>query len=226
MKNLIKTVMVAGIFFFLTSPSKAQIFDEWEARPNVSLKYKFNKKLSLGSTYYLYLDKNLGHYNKSVIGTELNYKFNSWLKAGIDYRYGIDPKQNYHDIRYSATFDINPSQKWKLAYRPMLQQEFISLKKAKLETNPVEYFWRNRFTVSYKLNNVWELYVFTENYLQIQKANLQFHRQKSAFGAELEISDRSNIGGRFEVLHKKNGKVIARPNISFSYTLGYIKKKM
>ncbi|MBS1632844.1 MAG: DUF2490 domain-containing protein [Bacteroidetes bacterium] len=225
MNKLFKFIIAITVLYFCASPATAQVLDEWEARPNIAIKYKFNKKLSLAGTYYLYLDKNISRYNKSVIGAELDYKFCSWLKAGIDYRYGIDPKENYHDIRYSATIDFKISKKWKMAYRPMLQQEFISLQKVKLSTDPVKYYLRNRITASFKVSTATEIYVFTENYLKPQSGSFYFHRQKSALGAEFDVSNRSKLGVRFEVLHKKSGKVVARPNISYAITLGKFNKK-
>ncbi len=220
-----KLLIFFALTILLSTQVKAQVFDDWEARPNVSLKYKFNKKLSIAGTYYLYLDKNMSQYDKSVISTEVAYKVNSWMKAGIDHRYGIEPKGNYHDIRYSITFDYNPSKKWKIAYRPSLQQEFISLKKEHLAINPIEYFLRNRLTLSYEISNDVDLYVFTENYLRANHGDYSFHRQKSALGADFGISPRSEIGTRFEVLNKSNGKIIARPNLSYTLTLGYVKGK-
>lgn len=219
-----KSILFLAFAILLTMQTKAQVFDDWEARPNVSLKYKFNKKLSIAGTYFLYLDKNMSQYDKSVIGGDISYKINSWLKAGIDYRYGIKPQEHYHDIRYSFTFDHHLSQKWKIAYRPMLQQEFISLREEHLAINPIEYYLRNRLTLSYAVSNAVELYVFTENYLRADHGDYTYHRQKSALGAEFGVSSRSKVGVRFEVLNKRNGKMIARPNLSYTYTLGYVKK--
>ncbi|MBS1927268.1 MAG: DUF2490 domain-containing protein [Bacteroidetes bacterium] len=222
MNTIIKALGIICLFL-ITNQTIAQVFDEWDARPNVSLKYKFNKRLSVSGTYYLYLEENFRQYNKSVLATEIEYKFAPWLKAGIDYRFGIDQKDNYHDIRYSATFSYKASSKWKFSYRPMLQQEFISLKKEHLQADPIEYYLRNRVTVSFKISNNWEVYAFTENYLRAGSGDLRFYRQKTATGAEVEATERSKFGARFEVIHKKNGKVVARPNISYTLTLGYRK---
>lgn len=224
MKRTFKLLSLSIIPILYMSESKAQIFDEWEARPNVSLKYKFNKKLSVSTTYYLYMDKNMSEYNKSVISGDVGYKVNSWMKLGLDYRRGITPKKQYNDIRYSVTFDYNPSKNWKLEYRPMIQQKSFFEKKAHQEDIPTEYFMRNRITVTYKFVSDWEVYAFTENYQQLNKG-MTFHRQKSALGTEYKISPRNKIGARFEVLNKKSGKMIARPNLSYTYTLGYVKQK-
>jgi len=216
-------------FLFLLSvlfiiKSKAQLFDEWEARPNIALKYKFNKQWSVTGTYYHYLENNFKQYNKSVMSVDAGFKINSWLKAGIDYRYGFNSRKHYHDIRYSIAFDFKLSPRWKVAYRPMMQQEFVSLKKEHLVKNPIEYFLRNRLTFSYDATSNLELYVFTENYLEIEEGNMGFYRQKSALGSDYKLNGRNKIGFRFEVINKKNGKMVARPNLSYTYSLGYGKK--
>ncbi|MCC7525696.1 MAG: DUF2490 domain-containing protein [Chitinophagaceae bacterium] len=221
-----KTVIVSVvIIFFYVSPTAAQVFDDWEARPNISLKYKINKRWAIAATYYLYMDRNMSHYDKSVIAADLSFKVSSWMKAGIDYRHGIEKDGHYHDIRYAVTFDHNsPSKRWKIAYRPMVQQEFSSLRKEHLAEHPVKYYLRNRITVSFDVTSKTEIYLFTENYLKSTQGDLYFHRQKSALGAEYEINGRNKIGVRFEVINKKNGKTYARPNISYTYTLGSRKK--
>lgn len=222
MKNnfLNKSIVILIFSLIYALQVHAQVIDEWEARPNVSLKYKFNKAWSVTGTYYLYLEENFSRYNKSVIGADVGYKINSWLKASIDYRYGIDSKENYHDIRYSVTFDFNsPSKKWKFEYRPMLQQEFVSLKKDHFDENPVEYFLRNRVTVNYFPAKNIELYLFTENYVQPVEGDIFFHRQKNALGGEYKLNARNKIGARFEYINKKSGKNVARPNLSYTYTL-------
>lgn len=219
-----KIVILLLLSFICAAQMQAQVFDDWEARPNISLRYKINKQWTIAGTYYLYLDHNMKQYDKSVISTEIGYKVNSWLKIGVDHRYGMNQKEHYHDIRYAVTFDYNPFRKWKIAYRPMLQQGFTSLTKEKLAEDPVKYYLRNRLTLSYEPSGYVELYVFTENYLKPVDGDFIFHRQKSAVGVDFDISKRSRIGARFEVINKKSGKTIARPNLSYTYTLGYIKK--
>lgn len=224
MKLKFKSILFLLFSFVMVAQAGAQVIDEWAARPNVSLKYKFNKSLSIAGTYYLYIDDNITKYDKSVIGFEVGYKINSWLKAGIDYRFGIEPQDHYHDIRYSVTLDHDLSKRINLAFRPMLQQEFASLEKEHLELHPVEYYLRNRLTLNYEISENFDLYIFTENYLETGKNNLSFYRQKSAIGADYKINERNKIGARMEIINKNSGKNVARPNISYSYTLGYVKK--
>mgnify|MGYP006350469165 CR=1 FL=1 len=225
MKVIHKSIILFAFFFFFAMQVTAQVFDDWEARPNVSLKYKINKDWTVSGTYYLYLENNMSQYDKSVFGTEVSYKINPWMKAGIDYRFGTNAKEQYHDLRYSLSFDMKLSNKWTLEYQPTLQQEFTSLNKEHLALHPVEYYVRNRITANYELSKVVELFVFTENYLQPVDGDVFFYRQKSALGADFEINEHHKIGTRFEIINKNSGKNYARPNLSYTYTFGYSKKK-
>lgn len=219
--------LLSTLFFVLLAKhqSMAQLFDEWHARPNIGVKYKVNKHWSVAGTYYHYLENNFTKYNKSVLSLDASYKINSWLKAGIDSRYGFNFAEDYYDIRYSVTVDFKLGPKWKVAYRPMLQQEFVSLKKEHLATQPIEYFLRNRISFSYEAGKKWEWYVFTENYQSLEKGDAGFFRQKSALGAEYAFIEQNKLGFRFEVINKRNGKMLAGPNLSYTYTFGYRKNK-
>lgn len=205
--------------------SQAQYFSDWEARPHLSVEYRFNKNLSAAGTYYAYIDKNITTYDKSVIAGEINYKLSSWLKAGLEYRYGLTKKENYNELRYSLTLSQKLTPKWKIKYRPMYQQEFYSLDKEELEANPMEHFIRNRITIGYDLTKKMELYALTENYQEIQHGDWSFNRQKSAAGIKLELDKQHEISAAFYLINKKRGKNIGRLDFGYTYTFGYRKNK-
>lgn len=222
--KLNKKIMVL-LLIMLATHVQAQVIDDLDARTSSTLKYKIDKKWSVAGTYFIYVDHNISEYDKSELGIELEYKANSWLELGIDYRYSLKSKGNAHDIRYSATFDYPPSTKWKITYRTQFQQEFISLKEEMLKKNPMEHNLRNKLTVSYGLTKNVELYLFTENYLQLLNSDLLFNCQKSGMGAEFEIKERNKIETRFEIKNKRSKKNDARIILGYTYTFGYGKQK-
>ncbi len=186
-------ILLATIIVFVALQANAQYFNDWEARTSVSLEYKFNKNLSIAGTYYLYMNKNISEYKKSVLAGEIGYKITKWMKTGIEYRYGMDYPDNYHEMGYSFTFDYDLLEKLKIKYKPMFIMEFRSLNQEHLAAYPMEYYLTNRVTLGYEIARKTELYVFTENYQQIEKGNFQFYRQKSALGAAFKAGDRSEI---------------------------------
>lgn len=213
------TILFLILSVVCISTACAQNFDDWEARPNISLKYKMNKKWSVTGTYYMYLDKNMSQIDKSVFGGEINYKVNSWMKAGVDYRFGVTEKGDYHDVRYSINFKYKPTKKWTLGYRPLLQQEFGSYGKKHPTRRPVKYFVRNRLTVGYEVARNTEIYVYSENYLRANQG-FNFTRQKSGIGVDYKINKRNSIGTKMDIINKRNGKNVSRLNLNYTYTLG------
>lgn len=222
--KLNKTILFGALFVLSALHLRAQVFDDWEARPSISLAYKANKNLSIAGAYYVYMNQNMSQYKKSVIAGEVGYKIAPWLKAGLEYRRGMSNKSSYHEMRYALTFSQDIGKKWELKYRPMLIMEFTSLDKEVLDVNPIEYYLTNRFTLGYDLTKKTELYIFTENYQQVEQGAFGFYRQKSALGAEFKIGNRSKFDTRFDVINKRNGKNEARVVFNYTYTLGYVKK--
>lgn len=207
----------------ISALSYAQFIDDWEARPHITVEYKFNKNLVVAGTYYMYLDKNISTYDKSSVAGELGYKVTKWLKAGFEYRHEIKNKMNNNELRYSLTLDHKLLPRFKIKYRPMWQQEFVSL--GKLSVYPMENFMRNRVTLEYKLTDRVDLFLFTENYQRINQGEWSFHKQKSAAGAKLDVNDRNELSASLYMINNSKGKNVARVDIGYTISLGYSKKK-
>lgn len=207
--------LLAGIilFFLFFAEAKAQLLDNWQARPSLSLEHQFNKKWSLEGTYYQYFDNNISSFDKSVFGVKANYQLNSWLQAGANYRLGLEKHSNYHDFRYSLAFkpDFN-LEKWEFVYQPMFQQKLAN------EQKP-ENFLRNQLKAEYKLSKKFSLFVLTENYLQLNHG-VKNHTQKYAFGSEFELSERSDLEFQFTVKDRIGEKKYARLELNYIYQIG------
>ena len=209
-----KTAKLTGLFLliFLTATShiKAQLFDDWQARPSISLKNDLNNKWSISGTYYQYFDNNISDFDKAVFGGKVNYKFNDWLKAGANYRWGVEKHDNYHDLRYSLLFEpeLNLG-KWQFGYQTMFQQKLADGQK------PGNYL-RNLLQVDYQLSPVVRLFALTENYLSIYHG-AKHDTQKYALGTEFEITERSSVEFQFTVKERHRHKRYVRLELSYSY---------
>lgn len=219
MTSKIISISIFVALLFMAMITHAQIFNDWEARPSFTVEYGFTKKLSVGGTYYGYLDKNFTRYDKSVLAGEVGYKINSWLKAGFEYRYGFDSPADNHDLRYLLTFSHSFPNGLKIKFRPSLLHEPGTLSKKQQKELPDEYYLRNRLTVGYKIRKKMEVFAFTENYQEMSDG-LSFYRQKSAIGASVGISKISALEIRFNVINKKKGKMNARVDVNYAISLG------
>lgn len=217
---IVTALLLSGI------QTQAQYISDIEARPSISLEFKPLRNLSISGTYYVYLNDNMSRYKKSVIAGEIGYKINSWLKTGGEYRYGMsDNGTHYNEIRYDLTFKGDISKRLEIKYRPMLQLEFGSLNKDHLAVNPMEYFWANRVTLSYQISKKADIYVFSENYQEIDHGRMGFDKQKSAIGTKLKVGNHSKIDFRVDLINKKKGKNELRPCLNYAITIGGKKKK-
>lgn len=218
MKTTKNLILIFVVTLFGAVQLQAQVIDEWEARPSLSLKYEHND-WSFTGTYYMYVDEDIKEYDKSELGAEIEYKINSWLDLGMEYRYGLEENEKpSHDIRLYASFDYDFSNRWELEYRLMGQQEFSSLKDSYLEEHPVEYTLRNKLSITYKLSKAWDLSLYTENYVQPINSDLLFHRQKTGVGAEYDFNKQNEIGLEVEIRNKRSGKNEGRINLGYTYT--------
>ncbi len=207
------------IFLFATY-GKAQYLDDIETRTSVSLGGDIMEDWSIQGTYYLYLDNMSSHFSKSLFSVETEYKVNKWFEPGIEYRFGTNYVEDYHDFRLYATFDHDLfSDRWKIEYRPMFQREYESFDKEYLSMHPADTYLRLRLTVSYDLTNSIKLFAFTENYRELEEKALKFHQEKSAVGAEFELGERSELELRLTLKNKTKSRNIGRIAINYSYEI-------
>lgn len=229
MKQKIKYFTVSAILIALSMllvlRSQAQVFDDIEARPNMTLKYKINKKLTIASTYFMYIDKNITELDKSVMAGEIGYEITDGLEAGFEYRFGMGSKRNYHDLRYSITLSHDFSDRLKIKYRPMYNQEIPLPDKLTHIRQPAENYLRNKVKLSYELLKNLDIYLSTENYQEILDGEMGFYKQKSALGGEIKLNKRNALDIGFYVINKQNGKNVGRIDVNYTITLGRTGKK-
>lgn len=211
MKKYLKILLLFTGFSFGLSQMQAQTFDDWEARPSLSLKYKLDNRFGFKGTYYHYLENDISAYEKSVVGLKIDYKVNSFIRPRLDIRYGFGEKRTYFDLRYSVRFRQKLGERFQLAYTPKLQHVMK-------EGKSPDYYLRNVLELSYKVSKPLSLFVFTENYQEID-AGLQFDQQKSGLGFQYKINKRNDFELAFEVKNKSNHKDLARITFNYTYTI-------
>lgn len=213
MRRIDKLLSGIILFFLFSAGAEAQLLDDWQARPSLSLEHQFNKKWSVESTYYQYFDNNISSFDKSVFGVKANHKLNSWLQGGVNYRLGLEKHSNYHDLRYALTFKPDFGlEKWQFSYQPLFQQKLESKQKT-------ENFLRNQLKAEYKLSKKFSLFALTENYLQLNHG-FKNHTQKYAFGSEFELSEQSDLEFQFTVKDRIGEKKYARLELNYIYQIG------
>ncbi len=148
MKTQHKLALVLFLLLSCLGQAYGQIFDDWEGRPSISIKHKFNNGIGFRARYSHYLDHNLSHYKKSALGIKIDYKIRvkTWLNPAVDYRYKYNGRESTHDIRYYAKISHEVGNKFELKYYPKFQHK-IAHNKAP------EFYFRNKIEFVYKVIN-------------------------------------------------------------------------
>ena len=205
-----KPILMVLAFLF-QGYSSAHVLDDWTARSSASMKTQIGNHWTVAGTYYLYLHDNISRYDRSVLGGDIKYQVNSWMKVGFNYRWGIQKAADYHDLRYYLYMEPKlKSDRWRFSFQTTLQQ--------KLEKGEAsDYFWRNKVKGAYKISKVLKLYAFTENYLRLNKS-FGYYTQKSAVGSSFHIKKESDLEIQFTHLNKIKHKNYGRLEINYIYT--------
>lgn len=201
--------------------------NDLELRQQLALKYNIDKRWSVAVKYFLQTNDNMIGFDKSVPGAEIKYKPLSWLKAEVEYRFETNYRKDQHEFRYSLTFDRDIiNKKWKVKYRPMLQQQFEYLQQEYLAANPVEYAVRNMLELDYTYNKRTELYAFTEFYTDYDRGAWYHATQKSGAGINYERKKRHDFNLEANWFYdREDDQHALRISVGYSYTLGYVKRK-
>ncbi len=200
--------------------------NDMELRQQIALKYNINKKWRITAKYFLQSFDNALRFDKAVPAGEINYKPYSWLKAEVEYRFETNYRKDNSEIRYALTFDYDFNKKWKIKYRPMLQQQFEYLNREYLVANPVEYTFRNTLELDYQYNKKTDLYLFTEFYLDRDEGILRYPTQKSGGGISYVYKKRNEFNLEANWIYDREDALhTLRICVGYSYVLGYVKKK-
>jgi len=191
----------------------AQVFDDWEARPGISVEHEFGNGIEIEGKFRHYLFDDSNSYNRTRLGVKVDYDYTlaPWLEPGIDYRYKYNGGRGSHSIRYSVKTYQNLGNNIEMEYSLRLQQRLES------DQNP-EYTLRNKVELSYPLIGPLSIFVFAENY-QMIKAGFGFDAQKSGLGTEFEFDNANELGLKFDVKNKSDHQDIGRFSINYTYTI-------
>ncbi len=198
--------------YFLGS-AYGQVFDDVEGRFRVSIEHEFDNGIKVRGRYSHYLDQHISHYKRSGLGVKIDYdyKINSWLEPGIDYRYQYNGKQDSHDIRYSITACHGLKNNLKLEYSLKLQQKIASAIKP-------EFYIRNKIELGYEIIRPLSIFIFSENYQIIEKG-LSFSTQKSGLEAEYKMNKNNELEFKFDIKNKSTHQDIARVTFNYTYII-------
>lgn len=140
--------------------------NDFATRTSVAIDKKLAKGLHLTAEYQLRTENALSKIDRHQVSLGLDYKFNSWLKGGLEYtfydRYGTNAGwQPRHRLSGSLTFGYRVGD-WRFSLREMVQwtHKTEDLNIYQESRNPITL--KSRFKIQYKGFAAVEPYVFFE----------------------------------------------------------------
>lgn len=140
--------------------------NDFATRTSVAIDKKLAKGLHLTAEYQLRTENALSKIDRHQVSLGLDYKFNSWLKGGLEYtfydRYGTNAGwQPRHRLSGSLTFGYRVGD-WRFSLREMVQwtHKTEDLNVYQESRNPITL--KSRFKIQYKGFAAVEPYVFFE----------------------------------------------------------------
>ncbi len=188
---------------------KAGAFDEVNARSSVGLIYRLNDKVQLGTGWYVYWKDNVTQYDKTALAANVLYR-GEILQPGLDYRYTLSSKGNYHDIRYIlGTSNSTWLNKWRFRLQPSLRHIIHANLKSDFT------LW-TLIVAEYSLNGLLKPYVFTEFYHSPAR-KFEYINQKSAVGIDIKPGRRHLIKTQMVMYNRADGFTQLRPEITYRF---------
>lgn len=213
--NLKLTFLMKKILFFIVlltvfpRSMEAQILDEVNARTSVGLIYRMNDKVQLGAECYVYFKENVTQYDKTALAANVLYR-GEILQPGLDYRYTLSSKGNYHDIRYIlGTANSSWIKKWRFRLQPSLRHIIHANLKSDFT------LW-TLVAAEYSLNSLLKPYIFTEFY-HAPARKFEYVNQKSAVGIDIKPGQRHLIKTQMVMYNRADGFTQLRPEVTYRF---------
>ncbi len=141
----------------------------------VWLWFKFTKQLpkkfTVGAQYQLRIGNDVSGFTGQNFYGSVGYRINKYLSSQFTYQFFNSYKTDNHTFFFSLTARYKIKHftfQYRSAYQRIHEYFNSSYEKGHEPVNE----WRNRITIKYSINNDWDVYAFTEPYLNFDpKAN-------------------------------------------------------
>lgn len=166
----------------------AQLDDSY-LRQRINLNWNLNKKWSLYGFYRIDYKENFSTFRRSNIQLGFDFKYNKYLSAGLDYRFGTSYVRDFHRLRARLELSYKLNSKISLTLRNMLQHDVAFLDADYFASYQPEWILRNRLSGKYQINNKISAGIFTELFTR--------------FETNLIETDRLRTGIKWSYLYKR-----------------------
>lgn len=220
-----KWIIFFSVFLFFGYSAIAQETDT-RLRPSIGISYSPIKTLGFYTSYRLDLDQNMSSFSKSNFTLGVDYSVLKWLKLNLEYRFRTSYNKDSHRWAWGWSAKKNTANKkhqyqWKSSFN--LTSDYLDIDYWKVE-DP-SWVWRNKLKYEYRISKQWDVSVYTENFLKLEKGDTRFYSMRYGTNLDYELKKRHTFAIGYYYQHEWNKK---RPENGHTFEIEYhyeIKKK-
>lgn len=201
-------------------------FEDTYLRQRVCVNWEVNKKWSVYGFYRIDYNQNLSAFRRSNIQLGFDYKFNKYLSAGMDYRFGTSYSRDFHRFRARLDLSYKLNTKISIGLRNMMQHDIAYLDADYLKSYQPEWVLRNRLSGKYEINKKMSAGLFTELFSRFQPNQNETDRLRSGIKWSYLYKRRHGLALYYFIQHPMDGSIKKADQVfGIDYTFEIEKKK-
>ena len=178
-----------------------------------SFNFKFDAPFStkLNIEQSLRFEDNLSHFKQTFTELSLSYKINDLINIYIPYRFSIYKNKTKNRISFGSSIKLN-KKKIRTKYR-------LKFQNVKEPDKTIEITFRNKFTISYKINKKVIPFIAYEIFNPYEQRMMGIDETRISFGSQIKINKKRDI--KLFYIHKREDQLKTKTNSLYILGLDY-----
>ena len=197
------------ISFFILNYIFAAINNQSWSSLNFKIDAPFSTKLNIEQS--LRLENNLSQFKQTFTEISISYKINDLMRIDIPYRYSIYKNKIKNRISIGSSIKLN---KKKIGTKYRLKFQNI-----KESDKPIEITFRNKFTISYKINKKVIPFIAYEIFNPYEQRMMGIDETRISLGSQIKINKKRDI--KLFYTHKREDQLKTKTNSLYILGLDY-----
>ncbi len=178
-----------------------------------SFNFKFDAPFStkLNIEQSLRFEDNLSHFKQTFTELSLSYKINDLINIYIPYRFSIYKNKTKNRISFGSSIKLN-KKKIRTKYR-------LKFQNVKEPDKTIEITFRNKFTISYKINKKVIPFIAYEIFNPYEQRMMGIDETRISLGSQIKINKKRDI--KLFYTHKREDQLKTKTNSLYILGLDY-----
>ena len=171
------------ISFFILNYIFAAIDNQSWSSLNFKIDAPFSTKLNIEQS--LRLENNLSQFKQTFTEISISYKINDLMRIDIPYRYSIYNNKTKNRISIGSSIKLN-KKKIGTKYR-------LKFQNTKESNKPIEITFRNKFSLSYKINKKYRPFISFEYLNPYESEILKAEEHRFSIGSQINLKNKKSF---------------------------------